>query len=987
MKNHLLKLSILAAVCMVGCSADIVVIDTDKDGYPDASDGCPFDPLKVTPGTCGCGYQEEINRSVIPYTISCRSQLSDFDGDGVPDIFDQCPDDPLKFEPGDCGCGKYDYRDYQNKLTCILATDRDGDGVPDEIDQCPDDRYKAEPKACGCGLYEVLNASSLEKCVYSPDTDQDGMPDFFDDCPLNPYVQQRNPACTCDTLPYVEGDQVTCMPFSSTYVDLCPDDLNKVAPGLCGCGVADEDRDIDGQLDCEQINDGDTCPDDPDKTNPGICGCGVPDIDRDQNGIPDCVEGEYLCPEDSVKKGKSPGVCGCDVEDTDVDQNGIPDCVEVHRRCPEDSVKKGKFPGVCGCDVPDTDHDGDGIMDCMEECPKHPESTLATDWDCDGVPNNDDACPYNPNRQTLDNNYGCLDVADSTYTVYSAKDFDTLSKLLDKPVSAPHARKDRETNIRLARDLNLADFFLKNGEKNDDIPVLEFRDIAVTPDCSDDDPDCEYTTICSVNPDLPNLHIPMLALLHNAYLGSDDENTARRLYFTARDSETGKEVRCNLPHAFLGTVHNADIHNLILDFDLDGENVRASLANVVYDSTIENVVFTGTFSSTFDAWRTCEGGDGRCMPLGGLIAEIHSFDDTEPSKIIRSGCKNAVLDASHVQYFGGLAGLIENTVVDNRDFEHRIKQLTFYKNSAGVAWRIDNSTINGFNNLIKSIAIYCNATYDYNSSAGFVVESFSSEYTGIKNHLYDVKNYYNRDITFAGFAYKFSDGSVTNLENRVDAFENVDTVSYEISFAGAFWEVFSNEKEVRLTNIKNTINIQNAENFNYFYGFLYSSSGDWPIQITNLYNDVMYYGNQPQYQLSGLFGNQWSLELKNIYSIARMNVVMEDGYTYMTPWYKNMFFAEYSPEYEESTPPDIDHVYFFIPSDVSEDEEISIGSEVISEDILEMPSYAPFKEARVSDEDTEKIIENLNKNVGSTGIKWEQVWSQTYFNVPGFELP
>ena len=982
MKNHLLKLSILAAVCMVGCSADIVVIDTDKDGYPDTADGCPFDPLKVTPGTCGCGYQEEINRSVIPYTISCRSQLSDADGDGVPDIFDQCPDDPLKFEPGDCGCGEYDYRDYQNEFRCILATDRDGDGVPDEIDQCPDDRYKAEPKACGCGLYEVLNASSLEKCIYSPDTDQDGMPDFFDDCPLNPYVIERNQACTCDELPYAEGDKVTCMPFTNTRFDLCPDDPNKVAPGQCGCGVADEDRDMDGRLDCEQINDGDLCEDDPYKTNPGICGCGWPDVYTMSPLMPNCLF-EDPCPRDPDKF--LPGVCGCGVPDTDEDQNGIPDCVDkmFGDRCPDDPVKD--HPGYCGCGVPDEDRDGDGIMDCMEECPKHPESTLATDWDCDGVPNNDDACPYNPNRQTSDEQYGCLDVADSTYTVYSAKDFDTLSKLLDKPVFAPHARKDRETSIRLARDLNLADFFLKNGEENDGIPVLEFRDIAVTPDCSDDDPACEHTTICSVNPDLPDLRNPVLASLYNAYLGSDDENTARRLYFTARAPETDEEVRCNLPHALLGIVQKADIHNLILDFDLDGENVRASLANVVYDSTIEDVVFTGTFSSTFDDWRTCEGGDGRCMPLGGLIAEIHSFDDTEPSKIIRSGCKNAVLDASHVQYFGGLAGLIENTVVDNRDFEHRIKQLTFYKNSAGVAWRIDNSEINGFNNLIKFIEINYEATSDYNSSAGFVVESFSSEYTGIKNHLYDVKNYYGRDITFAGFAYMFSDGSVTNLENRVDAFENVSSASYLAKFAGAFWEVFSNEEEkLRLTNIKNTINIQNAENFNHFYGFLYSSSGDWPIQITNLYNDVSYYGNKPQYKLSGLFGNQWSLELKNIYSIARMNVVME-GYTYITPWYKNMFFAEYSPEYEAATP-DIDHVYFFIPSDVSEDEEISIGSDVISEDILEMPSYAPFKEARVSEKDTEKIIENLNKNVGDTGIKWEQVWSQTYFKVPGFEL-
>jgi hypothetical protein len=36
-----------------------------------------------------------------------------------------------------------------------------------------------------------------------------------------------------------------------TTVDLCPDDPAKVAPGMCGCGVADTDTDGDGVLDCQ----------------------------------------------------------------------------------------------------------------------------------------------------------------------------------------------------------------------------------------------------------------------------------------------------------------------------------------------------------------------------------------------------------------------------------------------------------------------------------------------------------------------------------------------------------------------------------------------------------------------------------------------------------------------------------------------------------------------------------------------------------------
>ena len=40
---------------------------------------------------------------------------------------------------------------------------------------------------------------------------------------------------------------------------------------MCGCGVADNDRDGDGSADCE-----DGCPDNAELTSPGVCQCGVP---------------------------------------------------------------------------------------------------------------------------------------------------------------------------------------------------------------------------------------------------------------------------------------------------------------------------------------------------------------------------------------------------------------------------------------------------------------------------------------------------------------------------------------------------------------------------------------------------------------------------------------------------------------------------------------------------------------------------------------
>ena len=47
------------------------VVDTDNDGVPDNQDECPNDPLKIEPGSCGCGVVD-----------------ADSDNDGIPDCHD-----------------------------------------------------------------------------------------------------------------------------------------------------------------------------------------------------------------------------------------------------------------------------------------------------------------------------------------------------------------------------------------------------------------------------------------------------------------------------------------------------------------------------------------------------------------------------------------------------------------------------------------------------------------------------------------------------------------------------------------------------------------------------------------------------------------------------------------------------------------------------------------------------------------------------------
>jgi hypothetical protein len=162
-------------------------LDGDGDGVGNACDDCPNDPLKSTPGICGCG---------IPDT--------DTDNDNTPDCNDGCPSDPLKTEPGICGCGTPD-------------TDSDSDTVIDCQDGCPLDPQKIEPGICGCGVPESdadTDKDGVADCIDAfsddpnewedtdrdgignnsdPDDDNDRMPDDWEDYyGLNPLIDDAN---------------------------------------------------------------------------------------------------------------------------------------------------------------------------------------------------------------------------------------------------------------------------------------------------------------------------------------------------------------------------------------------------------------------------------------------------------------------------------------------------------------------------------------------------------------------------------------------------------------------------------------------------------------------------------------------------------------------------------------------------------------------------------------------------------------------------
>ncbi len=86
------------------CDGQVDDGDTDGDGESNCADGCPDDPMKTSPGLCGCGVSD-----------------TDSDADGDADCRDACASDPLKQQPGLCGCGKPDTSDTPIDVEVTLS--------------------------------------------------------------------------------------------------------------------------------------------------------------------------------------------------------------------------------------------------------------------------------------------------------------------------------------------------------------------------------------------------------------------------------------------------------------------------------------------------------------------------------------------------------------------------------------------------------------------------------------------------------------------------------------------------------------------------------------------------------------------------------------------------------------------------------------------------------------------------------------------------
>jgi hypothetical protein len=357
-----------------GDETDVDCGGPDCDPCPEGA-GCSSDADCVTEncdaGSCG------------PAGPTCDDQVhngaeTDIDCGG-PDC-DPCAEGQACIADGDCAAGTC------VRGTCRVLPDHCGNDSLDGDETDIDCGGSCAP--CSAGAACVEDADCLGgrcvagSCAPLGETCNDGEQNGSEtdtDCG-GPCPACENGADCDQHVDCQSGfcDAGTCAPSDQ---DLCPDDPDKEAPGVCGCGVADSDSDGDGSADCN-----DACPDDPTKVAPGQCGCGVADSDSDGDGTPDCDDG---CPDDPAKT--EPGICGCGAvdDDTDSDGDGTVDCQDG---CPDDPAKTE--PGICGCGVvdDDTDSDGDGTADCADNCIDVVNAQQA-DADGDGLGDACDVCP------------------------------------------------------------------------------------------------------------------------------------------------------------------------------------------------------------------------------------------------------------------------------------------------------------------------------------------------------------------------------------------------------------------------------------------------------------------------------------------------------------------------------------------------------------------------------------------------------------------
>lgn len=239
-----------ARYAQIGDLLELSVRNETSANHPFHLHGFSFQPVRFVNNTSGetvytFGYDEFIDNIDVRTgtTLVYRLRLDDrekiCDSSSAPPgpVLAPCSDGPSGGAIGrwvfHCHIFHHAALGMMSELVAIDGDD-DGDSVPNSQDICPNDPDPGQEDTDGDTKGDVCDNCSLIANADQADGDTDGVGDVCDNCVSVANAGQEN----------ADGD------VAGDACDLCAADPNKIAPGVCGCGVPDNDIDTDGIIDC-----------------------------------------------------------------------------------------------------------------------------------------------------------------------------------------------------------------------------------------------------------------------------------------------------------------------------------------------------------------------------------------------------------------------------------------------------------------------------------------------------------------------------------------------------------------------------------------------------------------------------------------------------------------------------------------------------------------------------------------------------------------
>lgn len=341
-------------------------LDVDGDGFGDSAftvEACVAPPGYVPIGGDGCPFN--------PFARWPVYWHIDFDGDlyGHPDTYIISCIQPSGHIPrsGDCDDTRAHVHPGAQEVCDALDIDEDCDGVADDADPSASGRIAWYPDADGDGYGSGSPVSACDP----PAPSYSALAGDCDDDPdaggaeVNPGATERCNGVDDDCRDGIDNG----LEFRDYYLDSDGDGYGDDSSVVNSCAAPGEDWVLEG---------GDLCLDDPAKVAPGACGCGVADSDGDGDSVADCI--------DNCSDLYNPGQGDCDTDGygdacaiasgaADCNLNGVPDACDISTGASADADGDSQ-PDECQPDC-----NGNARPDAWEVA-----QGLADDCNLNGIP-------------------------------------------------------------------------------------------------------------------------------------------------------------------------------------------------------------------------------------------------------------------------------------------------------------------------------------------------------------------------------------------------------------------------------------------------------------------------------------------------------------------------------------------------------------------------------------------------------------------------